>query len=358
MSEALTDPNMRYAPPVPAAIRKIAADAEALQVATYKPAAAPASEPPAAAPAATTVVATERQPGQPTNPTGNPPAPASAPAQAPATDWEQKYRSLEGRFNIQVQELRAARENAAHIPQLQAQIADLRVKLEAATRAPSPTPAPATLDPKDVETWGEDLLSAARRSARAELQPEVEALRRQIEQLTQTTKTQQQQVQATTVEQNRRNVDAQLPTLVGADWNDTNNDPGFLAWLQERDIISGAVRMPMLINAYNSGDATRVAAIFNTWRSQHTERTSTGAAPAQTPTGAGTIPLETFAAPGAGRAAPTSNGAAPTDVYVTQKEITQFYSDVAKDKYRNNPAGKARREAEIFAAIAGGRVTN
>jgi polyhydroxyalkanoate synthesis regulator phasin len=359
MSETLAPPadaNARYAPKIPAAVRKIAADAEALQAATYNPQPAPAPAPsPAPAPAApsnTTVV---------TAPTtvGNPPASSTpAPTPAPQQDWEQKFRSLEGRFNVQAQELRTARESAAHIATLQGQVADLTQKLNAATRQPAPQQQQATLDPKDIETWGEDLLGAARRSARAELQPEVEDLRRQVAQLSAQSQNNTLRVQQTTLEANRRNVDGMLASMVGPDWNDTNNDPGFIAWLNERDFISGQVRMPLLHQAYNSGDAQRVAVFFNTWRAQHTVQNPSVETPAHTPTpGAGTIPLETFAAPGAGRSAPTSNGAAPTPVYVTQKEIAQFYSDVTKGKFRHNPQGYARREAEINAAVREGRVT-
>ena len=320
----------RYAPHIPAAVRAVADAAADTQRQVYAPTAEPGSSPTAVVVDAPAAPAT-------------PAAPAPAPTAPAAEDWEQKFRSLEGRFNSQVV---TANERARVAEQtnlrLQGEIAELNMRL-----ATAPAAAPAAANPQDNETWGEDLMAAARRQARAEIAPELDRLRQQLTAVEQRTNSVAAQSTVQSIEQ-------QLAVLVGADWQVTNNDPAFMSWLGQPDPFSGTPRHQMMLAARDAGDATRVANFFNAYRAQHTAQPSPGAQPSHTPAGAARVPLETLAAPGAGRSA--GNGAAPEQVIITQKDITQFYSDVNKGRYRGNPAGYAKREAEIFAATREGRV--
>ncbi len=63
-------------------------------------------------------------------------------------------------------------------------------------------------------------------------------------------------------------VTAQLPTLVGLDWQSTDNDPAFKAWLTAYDASSGKSRQTALNESYNLGNAIAVAAWFNQYRAE------------------------------------------------------------------------------------------
>jgi hypothetical protein len=243
-----------------------------------------------------------------------------------------------------VQELRDARAMNQQVFQLQGQVAELQMQLANAQRAPAPG---AAADPKDVETWGEDLLQAARRQARAELQGEISSLRNELTQIKATTTNVNQAV-------SRQSLEAQLSSLVGPDWQTINNDQRFVVWLAEQDLFSGKRRHDMLIAARDAGDANRVAAFFNAYKQHTAGHTPPSSAPAHTPAGASPVTLESLAAPGPGRE--IGNGADSGRQLITQREIAQFYSDVNKGKYAGREAEKQARERQIFEASAQGRV--
>src|SRR5262249_52204048 len=51
-------------------------------------------------------------------------------------------------------------------------------------------------------------------------------------------------------------------------WRAQNEDPAFLQWLGGRDPLSGQTRQALLQNAWAAGDGTRVANIFEGYRSR------------------------------------------------------------------------------------------
>jgi hypothetical protein len=63
-------------------------------------------------------------------------------------------------------------------------------------------------------------------------------------------------------------VDEQLATLVGADWQKTNNDPAFMKWLNVDDPSSNETRSNAMISAYNAGNSAKVARYFNQFRAE------------------------------------------------------------------------------------------
>ena len=343
----VADPNAKYLPHVPKAVRDQVRAAEAQHAQVYA----------GQAPAADTTVVVEPPGGQappaasagvppqvsaPTNPAPTNPA---APAQAPADDgWEQRFRSLEGRFNAQTQELR---EERGARQRFEGQIAELTMRANQAQQATQPVPGQEP-DPNDVETWGADMLGAARRQARAELMPEIQRLTQRLAQVESTATTAGQRVNQATLE-------SQLAALVGPDWNSTNHDQKFIDWLNQIDEFSGQPRMNLMRAARDTGDAARVARFFNAYRSQHTAGQPATANPGHTPAGAAPVNLADLAAPGAPARAP-GNGATPGPVVVTTKDMQQFYSDVAKGKYKGRETARQQRESEIFAASAEGRV--
>ena len=89
-------------------------------------------------------------------------APTEAPAPAPAQDpnpWEQRYKTLQGLHNRNVEDLKGrVKARDAEIAEMRKQIAEL----QAARSAPA-------VDPRDAETFGEDLVAMVQRVVEARL---------------------------------------------------------------------------------------------------------------------------------------------------------------------------------------------
>ena len=126
-------------------------------------------------------------------------------------------------------------------------------------------------------------------------------------------------------------------------WQQINNHPAFAAWLQETDKFIGLPRMALLQDAYQKFDGPRAAAFFAAFITEAKVKTK------------GVSPADKFAAPDSGGGG-AENTPAPGAVVVNRSDIQQFYAAVARGDYKQNPEGMKKREAEINAAIAAGKV--
>jgi hypothetical protein len=298
----------------------------------------PPVEPPAADPA-------------PVEPPAADPAPITV--SPPAEDWEQRYRTLQGKYD-------------AEVPHMRGQLMSLQQLVANMQHAPAP-PVPATptttvpiaasISPEDIETYGEDLVVAARRWAADEVRPQIDALYRDLAELRGGHNT----IRAETTQDRVHLALDSDPVLTGR-WRDVNNDPMFIAWLNEHDPFSGHQRIVMLREAYGSGDSARTARFFKTYLAEHTAVSSVpAAAAAQTPqTGvAGARPtLEDLAAPGRTNTAPAPGGAPTEKRAWTKAQISAFYRDRMQGKYASREAEATRIELDIFAAAPEGRIRN
>lgn len=334
-----------YAPPLPPAVQRARERAEELQ--------RQASE--AANP--TTVENTEGKDDQPAA-EGQPPTPVSPPAPvtpAPTTDWEQRYNTLQGKYNHEIGALNnQVRQQEQRLGQMQELIASMRSAPPAAP-APAPAPAPATVPDEDVQAYGQDLVQATRRWARAEVTPEIETLRQQVagfqSEIQRLNGVSQQTSQETRQERVKNYLDARLPV-----WRQINDDQGFLGWLSQLDPFSGDKRHDLLQKAYNQGDPERTLSFFRAYQDEHTAVAQAPPASAHTPdNGAGKIPLEQLAAPGRGSATPAAQGAPGKRIW-SQADIAAFYRDAQRGRFNDDPAAKLRIEQDIFAAMNEGRV--
>lgn len=280
-----------------------------------------------------------------------PPAPATpaAPA-APTVDWEQRYRTLQGKYD-------------SEIPRLTGQVESLQQIISGMQeRRPEPTPAPAAppaqenttvvVPQEDVETYGEELVSASRRWARAEVAKEIADLRNEITQLR---GAQQQTAQMTTQEHVLNALDND-PSLTGK-WRQVNEDPQFIAWLNQVDPFTGQQRKVLLRDAFSRGDVNRTGAFFKAYLAEHTAVTQDPppAPPIPPEPGAGRPSLEDLAAPG--RASGPAPAGAPAEKRIwSNQDISAFYRDVRRGVYEGREAEKLRLEQDIFAATTEGRI--
>jgi hypothetical protein len=372
--------NFEFQPPVPDAVRRASQRAD-----TLARAAGAANVPPEQNGAVTTTVVTNgTQPGvtndQPNGagteqeqrltttpdsgaPDSTRPPESRSEVQRPAqdADWQQRYLTLQGKYDREVPSLlNQQRQLEQQVQQMQMLLANVRTQpAPTHTPLPAPPPVPAAVPREDVESYGEDLVNATRRWARAEVDNELRELRTtqaqlrdQLSQLSTRTETTQVDLAKRGVEQG---LEAEVPN-----WRVINNDPGFLAWLSQIDPFSQRKRHDMLGEAYTRGDVPRTIAFF---RAYSTEQTAVapvpGPAATHTPAprsnGAGRMSLGELAAPG--RGTPTAgNGGAPEKRSWTPVQIAAFYRDVNKGLYVGREAEQRRVEQDLFAAASEGRV--
>lgn len=350
-----TDATAHHKPFIPAEVRRAAAVAQQAfdaqnQDQAVDPVAAQPPEPdqPAAteapaAPAATTVVE------------------APAPQTTDTVDWKHRFDSLKGKHDAEIGRLNAEIDGLHRI------LASMQAAQPQGPGAGPAAPAPgaadqhfsfdfAPLTEEEKQDYGEEFLSVAERAAAQKFAPIIKQLTDKISKL------EQNVGQVTTVVQTdaRAEVFRQLNEAV-PNWEAQDRDPLFIDWLRYPDPFSGMARQVLLDKAMQENNGPRVVAFFKAFKDlQATSGAPASPAPSPAPAPAAKprTSLETLAAPGRGRpgtaaGAPAQTGDTP--VY-TQSRIQRFYEDVRKGVFRNNPAEKARIEAEIVRAATEGRV--
>jgi len=269
--------------------------------------------------------------------------------EAPQEDWKQRYLSLQGKYNTEVPNL------TGQLRVLEGQVGQLQNLLSQVRQQPlpqqqsSPRTAPREVPKEDVDAYGEDLVVAARRWARAEIEPEIAQLRGEITNLSSRSQQTATTLAQRTVEQV---LDAEVPN-----WNIVNNEPAFVAWLAQPDPFSGRVRHDMLTEAYSGGDGRRTAAFFRAYQNEQTVVNQPPRNPLHTESSDPTdrISLVDLAAPGRGNMPSGSNGAPEKRIWSTD-QIAAFYRDKQRGKFAGREVEAARLEADFFAAQTEGRI--
>ncbi len=297
---------------------------------------ADATEPPVEPPAPVEgeqIETTSQEPAAP----AEPPAPAPAQAQDDAAKWEHRFKTLQGMHNQNMADSKRRLEEAnKQTAELKKQLA----RLQAEKAAPS-------VDPKDVETFGEDLLGMVQRVVDAKLGHTRAQVDSRIVDL-------ESQVQGTAqaVAGNAEAVFFDRLAAMVPDYEAVNAEQGLLDWLTIVDPIYGEPRQAALDRAVNALNPVAVAAIFNTYKA-----TKGGTNPPQPAPGKPTpqSQLEKQASPRGSSSTPPAAPAASKRVY-SQHEIAKFYDDVTKGRYRGRQEEMKREEAAINAALAEGRI--
>lgn len=322
---------------LPAAIQAQVEQADALLAAMNAPpeaGAAPEQTPAAAEPAPQTA------PTESVVPQAETQTPAVPLKPAPEETWESRYKTLHGIFNRE-------------IPTLQQTVKDLTRRLEqtelARTEADKPKPESAAhkpeADPKDVENFGSDLVDMVQRVAErtfggvaqrvdAEVSKFAERLTALEQQLAGTTRS----VAVTAEEKFFDKLGAKVPN-----WEAINTDPRFLEWLQVVDPVYGIPRQVALSNAREQLDAARAINVFSAFLEPNIPNSPTAPNP---------VDKQVSPRTGAANPAPVQ----PAQQHMTQKQISDFYNDMARRRYAGREAEAVEIERAINLAIAEGRV--
>ncbi len=283
----------------------------------------------------------EPVPAEPTTPTSEQPIEKPkepATPEVPEETWQQKYRTLKGMYDAEVPRLHA------QVKELQVYVTQLRDQIAAtpAPTAPQPTETrkSSLVTDDDVQAFGADLIEVQRKVAREvamEFREELEALKAQNADLRKQIVQTGSQVGEVTFEQ-------RLFQAV-PDWAQLNNDPAWIAWLDEVDPILRGPRRNAAQAAYNANDAQGVAYYVQLFKDM-------SAAPAIDPR---QKELER-------QVQPTRTATAQTPVsqkgkMYTTRDVERMFLKV-KDLNVSQKFEEARKlEAEIDAAYMEGRVT-
>lgn len=278
-----------------------------------------------------------------------PPEPATA---EPPVDWEQRYRTLQGKYDVENADLRRQIES---MRLLMAQLNERQQQQESAPEARPATTTTVVIPPEHVSEYGQELIDAARQWARAEIAPELDMLRGELREL----RGGQQRVEATTTQQR---VEAHLsadPELADK-WQAVNVDPQFIAWLGQVDPFAGAPRKVLFDDACGRGDGVRIARFFKAFITEHTAVSQPSPTPPQTPASepvAERPSLEQLAAPGRAVGTGSSQSGAPAEKRLwTQPDIARFYRERTQGVFAGREAEANALEQDIFAATREGRI--
>jgi len=168
--------------------------------------------------------------------------------------WEHKYHRLQGKYDAEVPRLHA------QVKELAGYVEQLRNKAEQAPVAPTPTKAERLVTDADIDEYGEAMVDLQRRVAREEIRADLEAIKAENERLKQMLLQTGSQVGEVTFEQ-------RLHRLV-PDFDQINNDPQWVAWLDTVDPILRAPRRAIAQQAFTKSDAEAVAHYVSLFRSE------------------------------------------------------------------------------------------
>ena len=150
-------------------------------------------------------------------------------------------------------------------------------------------------------------------------------------------------------------LDLAVPT-----WNDINNDPHFLGWLSEADQFSGNQRKALLQAAFDANNSARVVAFFKGYLSENATIAPTEQRPGAPATQqVARVSLETLLVPGGvGTHASVDARQGNAGRIYTRAQISQFYTDINKGRYRGKEAERDAVERDIVSASREGRISN
>ena len=275
-----------------------------------------------------------------------PPAETPPPAAPSAEQWEQRYRTLEGKYKAEVPRLHQT------IRELTAKVDEIAARTTKPETPPQPEPAKKSkrVTEKDVETFGSDLLDVIKRQAEEIAADALSDLQKKVGTLEQENAQLKQQVSGVSTSQAKSAQEVYFSKLSAKvpDWESVNESTGFLDWLGVVDPLSGVSRQTYLDHAFQNLDADRTAQLFQAYKQTQ--------APPPAPPAPKPNEVQRQVAPGKSKTPPGPTVSDANSKIWTAAEIDRFYSELRAGQYRSNPAEAARIESEIDTAVAAGRV--
>ena len=281
---------------------------------------------------------TEAQVQEPTQeqPQEQPQAAPTAQTPPQVDPAEQRFRTLQGIMNKEIHTLQG------QVKHLTDQLGTAVERLNQRPAEPKESRVAVVSDPKDVENFGVDLVDMVNRVAgtqHAELLRSIDERFALISQhmagLSENVNGAAKHVAQSAEESFFAKLERTVP-----DWERTNQDQRFLAWLAEVDPVYGLPRQAALDQAQKQLSVERAAAVFNAFTGPRKSATTID-------------PLDKQVSPrGTASPAPTAQQAR----MVAASEITRFYDEVRRGEWRGKEDKAAQREAEFNLALSESRV--
>lgn len=331
------------------------------------------------------VPAPQRNPTQITNVSDIKDGPPPDGAPPPAEDLDHKLRSTQGRLDAAEARNRNQSQQISELQRLLA-MGQINAPMPPPPAVPQSQPPrnppngaassdvrfgggqpftpPKFITPKEEQEYGQELLDVIGRRTLEIVAPEFMKLGQVVNTLMAENQQLRQQVGGVrnVVSQDATGrfydaLDKELP-----DWEQTNNDPEFLHWLEQVDPYAGRVRKELLNEAHSRKEATRVLAFVKGFRAERAAVNPVGDTQPRLGSNGGSnapppspsVELRNLAAPG--RAKSGQPPTPPDKPFFTHADVSQFYTDVTKGKYEGRDAEKTALEQQIFDAAKEGRV--
>ena len=260
--------------------------------------------------------------------------------------YKQRWQTMDGQLRAA-----ASRENqlSGRIQQLE----QLLTTMQAQPAIVNEIAPAATVSAEDREAYGEDLVDFIGRSAKAVMEAENANLRKTVTELSDAMRSMQSTLPQV-VQNQQLSADERFFSQLGnnvPDWETVNSSQDFHTWLLDIDPMTGITRQTYLSEAQRERDVSRVANIFNTWKSlvgniqtQQQGKTTARATKNE---------LERQVAPS--RSLSTAAPVSGDKQIWTSSLINQYFTDVRKGLYRGRDAERISLERDILSAQKEGR---
>lgn len=261
-----------------------------------------------------------------------PVASSDVPSEVPEEKWEHKYRRLQGKYDAEVPRLHQ------QVKELQAALQQMQHQVQQAPPPPPEKPAEPEryVSDEDVANYGEDFVDIQRRitlDATRDLRKQVEDLKAQLAQ-------QGSQVQSVSFE---TRLLQEIP-----DFREVNNDPSWIAWLNEVDPLLRGPRRAIAQQAFVAGDVEAVKSYVDLWRKGQTTK------PAAQPPISREQELQRQVQPSRATASAPASGGKKT---YTMGEAEALFNRIQHLTAQGRIDEAKRLDAEISAAYAEGRIS-
>ncbi len=280
----------------------------------------------------------------------------------PEDKAEHRFKVLQGKYNAEVprlqKELGASNELVSELRQRVNNTESLLATMQAvapaaAPAAPAPTQLPGITD-EETAQFGPDLIDVIKRVAEHTIMPQVDSrvapLQTSVDAATQSASHAAHTVAVSDREKTIQTLAAAVP-----EWETQNEQPEFLAWLNDKDAYAGVPRGQLLTDAFRANDAGRVIAFFKGFQTEHAVVTPTDPTP---PVVEPQVQLDQLTAPGTPKTGTTST---PNEIGKRQwsrNDISALYAQ--KNEYVKKgtpiPDELQKLEIDLIAAQREGRI--
>ena len=266
----------------------------------------------------------------------NPPAtPVVAPT-PPTENFEQKYRSLQGKYDSEVPLLRSQLQNYERTNSaLSAQVASLSDQVRILSTQVSATPSAGNVTDADLSQFGPELIDLMRRVASEQSGAATGSVRDLVAAEVANVRTDVSKLTQSHAEIARKAYDDGLTASV-PNWRDINATREWLEWLAQFDPILGTTRQAAVSAAYEAYDVPRTVAFLKQYIAL------------QIPASTGLTPEQELAR----QVSPQANSTVPVTTPVADPALSRVWTqDEIAEVYRNQIQGRNKLPADRFAAV-------